>query len=321
MDAQAWWLFGSAAATRLDEQEAAAPGTLVLPDGGYTVFRGAGRRVIFDHGPLGLGSLAAHGHADALGVQVSFGPNEVVTDPGVGSYFARPDVRRAFRGTGFHATVEVDGVDSSEQSGPFLWTEHAGCRVLRADLASGIVVAEHTGFERLTDPVVHRRLVCAPPDSPYVLVVDRLDAQDSHRYSQRWPLHPELEPGESRPGRIVAVGASCGVVIVPAAMPGAIEIVSYRGVETPPAGWWSSRLESYEPSWLFGVDVEATGSVELATVVVPFAGDLAPDVELELGAAGSITRLTLAVAGSIRELELDLGGESLVVSRAPVGVA
>ena len=323
MDMQSWWLFGRAGSRRLAEVRGAAePGTIALPDAGYTLFRGMGRRAILDHGPLGLGPLAAHGHADALGLQVSLGAHELVVDPGVGSYFARPELRRAFRGTGFHATVLVDDTDSSEQSGPFLWTQHAEARVLRTDLDSGIVVAEHTGYLRLPDPVVHRRLVSAPSDSPHVLVVDRLEARAAHRYSQRWPLHPELEIVEHDARRIVALGPSHGVVIAAACRSARLEVVRSRGLEEPVAGWWSPRLELCVPSWLVAVDVEAVGSIELVTAIVPFVGTVAPDVEFDVDVAESRSVVRLAVAGSTHLLELDLESpETVTVSGTPAGVA
>ncbi|MEO5616369.1 MAG: heparinase II/III family protein, partial [Candidatus Eisenbacteria bacterium] len=53
----------------------AAPASRIAPDGerafasgGCTVWRSGPAFSTFDHGPLGLGSLAAHGHADALSV-------------------------------------------------------------------------------------------------------------------------------------------------------------------------------------------------------------------------------------------------------------
>ena len=82
---------------------------MVLRDAGLVVLRRGGTRVTIDAGPLGYGALAAHGHADALQVTIADGDGELVVDPGVGSYYRQPPLREAFRGTGFHPTVLVDG--------------------------------------------------------------------------------------------------------------------------------------------------------------------------------------------------------------------
>ena len=82
-----------------------------------TILRRGSTRTLFDHGPHGYLSLAAHGHADALRVDVSRGGQELIVDPGVGSYFARTELRefektpeqhgRALRIVGLRRTLQI----------------------------------------------------------------------------------------------------------------------------------------------------------------------------------------------------------------------
>src|SRR5262249_60037632 len=53
---------------------------------GYTIWRARDLVVAFDHGPLGLAPMAAHGHADALAVTLHCGANAIVADPGTFAY-------------------------------------------------------------------------------------------------------------------------------------------------------------------------------------------------------------------------------------------
>lgn len=312
LDASAWWLFGLEGAERFDRADPApAPGSVTLPDGGLTILRHAGRRTIFDHGPHGYTALAAHAHADALRVDVSLAGNELVVDPGVGSY-ARPPFRSAFRGTGFHATVSVDERDSSESGGPFLWTRHASSHVLALDLERGFVVAEHNGYERLEDPVTHRRAVLALADGSLV-VIDHLIAKGVHRYSQRWPLHPSLDLASRSHERLVARGEGAGFVMSVCSRE-SVSVSATRGQVAPPAGWWSERLEARVPSWLVSFDVEAQGSLELATLIVPFASEEAPDTRLQLDPTphGS-ARVTVERQRRSEVVEVDLRSKSVRV--------
>ena len=50
-----------------------------------------------DIGALGYLSIAAHGHADALAVTLNKDGEEIISDPGTGSYHGHPDWRAVMR--------------------------------------------------------------------------------------------------------------------------------------------------------------------------------------------------------------------------------
>jgi hypothetical protein len=107
------------------QPRAAADGRRDFPRGGYTVWRERGLLVTLDHGPLGLGTIAAHGHADALSVTVFHGADPIVVDPGTFAYHEDPASRDRCRGTPAHSTVSFGGRSQSEMLGPFLWGRRA----------------------------------------------------------------------------------------------------------------------------------------------------------------------------------------------------
>jgi hypothetical protein len=277
---------------------------VLLPDGGLAVLRSGQRRAVLDYGTHGYLSIAAHAHADALRLDVTLGDAELVVDPGVGSYFGRPRAREAFRSTAFHATVTVDGANSSVSGGPFLWARQATARLLAADLAREVVVAEHDGYLRLDDPVLHRRAVIGIDEA--ILVVDRMQAEGVHAYSQRWPLHPELELDERHADRVVARGGGRGLVISLAAS-GPFELAAVRGCETPFSGWWSERLEALTPSWVVSADAQVEGVFEIAALVLPLESVSPPDVRVELGPGERGTRIGVVKPEGEVTIELDLG--------------
>ena len=109
---------------------AAAPapardGRSEFPHGGYTVWRQRGLHVTFDHGPLGLGALAAHGHADALSLTVFHDAEGVVIDSGTLAYQDDAVRRERCRSTPAHNTVHFGGRSQSVMLGPFLWGARA----------------------------------------------------------------------------------------------------------------------------------------------------------------------------------------------------
>jgi hypothetical protein len=297
-------LFGKAGLARFGAAASApGPASAVLPETGLVVLRRAGVRVLCDVGPLGYLSLAAHGHADALQVTVTRGAVELVGDPGAGTY-RDSDRRRAFRGTAFHATVEVDGADQAEQAGPFLWSRHYSATLRACDLERGFAVAEHTGYRRLPDPVLHTRAVLLLDDGS-VVVLDRLEGGGSHRYVQRWPFHPAVEASLAgrtavratvggRPQLTLWFGASC---------PG--ELGLERGREDPPAGWWSRALETFEPSWTAAHAVECAGAVSLAALLLVDGEQRADDPALRLRTEGTTTIVSFRHGQASHAIRLD----------------
>lgn len=91
--------------------------------GGYTILRSKDHKVLigFDHAQLGLGSIAAHAHADALSIQVFYEGKPILVDPGTFNYHMSKRIRNDIRKTAAHNTVYVRDIEQAEMLGPFLW--------------------------------------------------------------------------------------------------------------------------------------------------------------------------------------------------------
>ena len=126
-------------------------------EGGNTFMRDHTDRVLIgiDHAELGFGSIAAHGHADALSFQMFVDGSPVITDPGTYIYHCDLEHRNAFRRTINHSTVCVEGKDQSEMLGAFLWGRRANC--VLEEFVGGEdedrLVARHDGYK----PMIHQR--------------------------------------------------------------------------------------------------------------------------------------------------------------------
>ena len=231
---------------------------------------------MFDAGPLGYLSLAAHGHADALAVTVSSGETDLVVDPGTGSYFRRPDVREAFRGTGFHPTISIDSLDQSTPGGPFLWSRHARSWFTRVDL-QGVVSGEQDGYLSLADPVRHQRALVAL-EPTLIVVYDRLEAEGTHTASLRWPLHPSVEATLEVPATVRANMKHARLLLTFAAtVEGNLSVD--RGVESPFLGWYSPRLEELVPAPLVRWESSFSGKLDVVTILCPLTDEPWPEVE------------------------------------------
>ncbi|HKK14800.1 MAG TPA: alginate lyase family protein [Gammaproteobacteria bacterium] len=244
---KAYWC-AMMAGRRLVETPPAVPRAYprCYPEGGYTVLGGEGLHLVFDAGPLGYPSIAAHGHADALSVCLAVDGQWWLVDPGTYAYHTEHGWRDYFRGTAAHNTLRVDGLDQSTIGGPFLWVRHARASLERCEAgAEGRQVAEgvHDGYRRRG--VIHRRrLALEPPGT--VRIEDAIEGGGEHDLELHFHFAPEVTLEldgavclATRPG----AGRGLEAVLDPAWR---WEVV--RGREEPPLGWYSPALERKVPA-------------------------------------------------------------------------
>ena len=145
------WLFSAEDRGKADAGELyCPPRSVCYREGGISILRSSDNRVLtgIDHGALGFGSIAAHGHADALSFQMYADGIPVFADPGTYIYHCDLESRNAYRKTENHNTVCVDGKDQSQMLGAFLWGRKAQCTLTEFNENGGCVTltAEHNGY-------------------------------------------------------------------------------------------------------------------------------------------------------------------------------
>jgi uncharacterized heparinase superfamily protein len=312
LDVRSAWMFGAEGRERFERTlPAEPPGSFLLPDGGMAILRSGATRVALDAGPLGYLRIAAHGHADALALTVAAGGRDLIVDPGTGTYSpADAHVRNAFRGTGFHATVVVDGEDQSVSGGAFLWNRHARAWFTKVDLPGGVLVAEHDGYSRLQDPVRHSRAVVLL-GSHDILVVDRLESAKTHAASIRWPLHRSLRVELESSGVARALDGDELLLMLSVAASGAGELTVATGEREPFVGWSSPRLEEIVPSPILSWDTTLEGQLAVATLLQLRPTDR-PHSGLELRRSGHAVEIKLPDGHGERSVGIDFDADAVV---------
>jgi uncharacterized heparinase superfamily protein len=213
-------------------------------------------------------SIAAHGHADALSLEVRHDGVDIFADPGTYCYHGEPMWREWFRSTAAHNTIEVGGVSQSESGGPFLWDAHAQTATLTCDVGEQPVQiwsAEHDGYRRLTPPTVHRRSVTLDSPARRLTVVDTLDAAAAVPLQLSWHLGPDIavDLDGSYATLTWQVGADRrhGTLLLPEGLAWSIN----RANVDPVDGWYSPRFGTRVPAIsLVGLGM-ATSSTSLIT--------------------------------------------------------
>jgi len=198
------WLLGAKAIAEFDSLPVVPPvaTSAAFRESGFYLMADEDSRqqLLIDAGPLGAGS-GGHGHADALSISLVRSGQNVLLDPGTLEYIGPGAGRARLRGTGAHSTLQVDGQDQAEATGPFSWKTFPQVAVeqwitgRQFDLFRG----SHDGYARLPSPVIHRRWVFHKKGDFY-LVRDLAEGSASHQLDIAWRIGPDFSPDASRPG-------------------------------------------------------------------------------------------------------------------------
>ncbi|MEO6561551.1 MAG: alginate lyase family protein [Nitrosospira sp.] len=264
LDEQTLWLLGDEAYETFDELKPDPVGLPVrrsYPESGYYILGDRFEtpeeiRIIADAGSLGYLSIAAHGHADALSVTLSVGGKEFLVDPGTYAYNAERRWRDYFRGTAAHNTVRLDGMDQSEIGGSFLWLRkaQAHCERWSPGETRDELAASHDGYQRLEDPVIHRRTLSFDKCLRQMLVTDEIECEAKHTVEICWNFAEQCDIC-ILDENVVAIRE--GFCVTLQLVTGISKLQLFQGNEDRPAGWVSRH---------FGVKVPAPTAIWFAEV-------------------------------------------------------
>jgi len=192
------WFLGERGIQDYDALPASEPpSSSAFQDGGVYLLRDEDLYLHFNAGGIGVNGRGSHGHNDALSIEVSACGTAFIVDPGSYLYTANLQERNLFRSTAYHSTVQVDGAEQNtiDEHVPFVIGNEAQPKVLAWETSadSDLIVAKHTGYERLPQPITHRRTVQFDKHKRFWLVRDELEGEGAHEFSFRFHLAPSLD--------------------------------------------------------------------------------------------------------------------------------
>jgi uncharacterized heparinase superfamily protein len=255
-------------------QKSSAPAETAIPprelfsDAGLASVRTRDGNVglLMDFGPLGFPSPAGHGHADALAIWLSIGDEYFLVDAGTYAYHSHPDWREYFRGTAAHNTARIDGQNQSQIAGRFLWSAKANARMLRFENNAEEVVieAEHDGYQRLPEPVTHRRTVALDRRTGNTSIEDNFHGSGRHQIELFFHMHEDAEVLSVSDGQAVVAWRGRRITLV---SPDRATWEVLRGSEDPKLGWRSHRFNQKQPIATLRIRAEIDGTSTLRTLI------------------------------------------------------
>ncbi len=155
---------------------------------GQALWRDARWTVRADASTLGLGSMAAHGHLDALHVSLWFEQHALIIDPGTGAYYGNPALRARLASWEAHnGPVPVAGRTTPQRMGAFLWANHHDNP--RLEISEDICVMSFSSGGGQTQRAVHA-------NQDYIEICDEVSHGTS--YVVTWQLAPGWQVEQER---------------------------------------------------------------------------------------------------------------------------
>lgn len=214
-------LFAYARRFRLAIREP-TPGIERLADSGYVRLERGIWLGLFDIAEVGASYIPGHAHADTLSFELSFAGARLVTNGGTSIYEPGP-LRERERATSAHATIEIDGQDSSEVWASFRVGRRARPRRIEVHATGDSLVASaaHDGYRFLPGRPEHHRQITM--NDTRVEIRDTVSGGGRHLVIARFPLHPDIVEVEKK-AMGWSVHTSHGIVEISVDGPGKPEL-------------------------------------------------------------------------------------------------
>jgi hypothetical protein len=189
-----------------------------FPDAGTCILRHEDLFLLFSASGSRKGRPASHKHNDALSIEISACGRAFIVDPGTYVYTADLHERHLFRSTAYHSTVQIDDEEQQtiREETPFTDGGEAAARVLvwESTTARDHVVAEHDGYNRLAEPVKHRRAITFDKINRWWLIEDEVTGTGKHKVATRFHFDSGIDIALIDQNRVMAYDQETGVRLV-----------------------------------------------------------------------------------------------------------
>ncbi|MCA9731719.1 alginate lyase family protein [candidate division KSB1 bacterium] len=169
--------------------------SIIFPESGWAVLRENDNYCFVSAGKNGQDEFGGHGHNDKLSFVLCWDGKDVVRDPGTYVYTTFPEQRNLFRSTSVHNTVMIDMQEQSRIvfGELFQLRDESQARILRYRIGANldVLVAEHSGYLRLKNPIVHRRTFLFYKKKNRLKILDSFTGTGDHNFE--FVLNPGAE--------------------------------------------------------------------------------------------------------------------------------
>lgn len=231
-----------------------------FPDGGLYIMRSEKIYLMGVCHKIGVNGVGPHKHNDWLSFELCAGKDPVIIDPGTYCYTGNMEMRRLFRSTAYHNTVVIDGEEQIPIHNSMFALVNPSGEIEVTDWQSNEffdwLTAQHTGYQRLADPVIHQRTFRLDKKTHQVTIEDRFPGKGRHDIEFFFHMDTEITC-EIEPGKVVFIKNDSPVM--------SMQTNQSNAQFTITNGWVSRAYNKKEPaqilSWGTTVDADVSRGI------------------------------------------------------------
>ncbi len=237
---------------------------------------------LMDAGGNGRRGVGDHSHNDCLSVEIYSYGLPFLVDPGSYVYTADFYARNLFRSTAYHNTIQIDGqeINRFDPKDVFQLSEDAKPQVLSwvSTPDFDFLVASHTGYMRLPDPVLPQRTLFFDKVNKLWLIWDHIKAQGEHKIQVFFHFSPiQLEKEIENSKNIVAKARESGLLSLSLLCDPGFTLSMHTGWvscsyglrKSAPIAEYHAILKG-DQDWLWGLYPSQTDELKPETVATAF---------------------------------------------------
>ena len=219
-----------------------------------------------------------HKHADDMNFQLFHKGVGLLTDAGTYTYQYDLPERIFIESTRAHNCLEIDGHNYSRYMNDVFGnaienvSQIGDCIVIESSIERRKLVPYHLPNNNIKTAdsidinVKHRRMLVYHPDN-FILIIDILNSNEDHDYTQWFNLYPELATTTVESHILLSIDSGKAIAMVENIYPENSETKIYNGVEKPRLqGWICRNGHSLERTNSIGISNTGKDSI-IATVI------------------------------------------------------
>ncbi len=269
---EAFWMWGDRAIAFKEQLDSKMLpplqlGSRAFLDGGLYIMRGEDNYMIVDAGSNGQNGVGGHAHNDTLSFEYYAGGQSWVIDPGAYVYTADFDARNLFRSSRYHNVLTIDDQEINRFDKSLLFSlsndAQPSIHVRDSSAERDLLIASHSGYERLKPPAFVRRTFWLDKQAGRLLVYDEAESIGRHKFAAHFHFTTSQIEIEGKIARIAPPASEWQLAVWVSPSVGDASL-------TTSAGWISASYGSRTPASVLTVSGEFSDRLAVGCLLVPY---------------------------------------------------